>query len=340
MKSNHIQTLNRRRFLTGTLGVMGAAAIGSPAIIRAQTPIVFRIATIEAIGSPMTVSFDKAAALIRQRSGGRIEVQHFPASQLGGPLQLVQNSRVGSIQCTSVGFDADEDLAPEVATAALGFVFKDEAHVDKVILGDLGRQLAEIAAKKTGAEYVAYGETGFRHLLATRKVTNLDELKGLKLRVPDTKAAVDFWRTLGASPTPLPYPEQYNALSTGIIQGLDSDPFNIIGFKWYEHAKHYSMTSNFYLIKCVRVNAAWLAKLPPDLQQIVRTTLAEAFAEQRANSRAEYGKAVNELRKDGVQVYQVSDLPEWRKRSRAFYDSYVARFPTAKPMLEALLAAA
>ena len=335
-----IKPFNRRRFLNGSLGLAGASAIGSPWVVRAQAPIVFRIATIEAIGSPMTIYFDKAAALIKQRSGGRIDVQHFPASQLGGPLQLVQNSRTGSIQCTSVGFDADEDLAPEVASAALGFVFKDEAHVDKVILGDLGRQLADIAAKKTGAEYVAYGETGFRHILATRKVTNLAELKGLKMRVPDTKAAVDFWRTLGASPTPLSYPEQYNALSTGIIQGLDSDPFNIIGFKWHEHAKHYSMTSNFFLIKAVRVNAAWLSKLPADLQQVVRGSLAESFAGQRAENRAQYGKAVDQLRKEGVQVYQVNDLPEWRKKSREFYDSYVRRLPVAKPMLEALLASA
>ena len=339
MKSHDAKTLNRRSFLNGTLGLAGATTIGSPAVVLAQAPVLFRIATIEAINSPMTIYFDKAAALIKQRSGGKIDVQHFPASQLGGPLQLVQNTRLGTVQCTSVGFDADEDLAPEAATAALGFIFKDEAHVDKVILGDLGKQLADIVGKKTGAEYVAYGETGFRHILATRKVTNLDELKGLKLRVPDTKAAVDFWKTLGANPTPLPYPEQYSALSAGVIQGMDSDPFSIIGFKWHETAKHYSMTSNFFLIKAVRVNHAFLAKLPAELQQVVRGSLQEAFAGQRAENRAEYGKAVDQLKQQGVQVYQVTDLPEWRKKSREFYDSYAARFPQAKPMLEALLAA-
>ena len=332
--------VSRRKFLGNTLGLMGAAAIAKPTILRAQQPILFRIATIEAIGSPMTVSFDKAAALIKERSDGQIDAQHFPASQLGDALTLVQNSRLGSVHCTSVGFDADEDLAPEVATAALGFVFKSIDHVDRVILGELGQQLAQIAAEKTGAEYVAYGEVGFRHLLSKPKVTNLDELKGLKLRVPQTRSATDFWRAMGASPTPLPYPEQYNALSTGVIEGLDSDPFSIIGFKWNEHAKNYSLTSNFFLIKAVRVNAKWLADLPSELSEVIRTTLQEAFAEQRAVNRAGTVTAIEQLESEGVVVHEVTDLPEWHKRADPFYADYIKQFPQAGPMLEALLAAA
>ena len=93
-------------------------------------------------------------------------------------------------------------------------------------------------AQKTGVEFVDYGEVGFRHILSKRKVTNLDELKGLKIRTPEIKLWVDFWKKLGANPTPLAYAEQYSALSTGLIDGLEADVFSIKGFKWGEQAKN------------------------------------------------------------------------------------------------------
>jgi TRAP-type C4-dicarboxylate transport system substrate-binding protein len=205
-----------------------------------------------------------------------------------------------------------------------------------VLQGPLGKEVSDIARKKTGVEFVAYGETGFRHILSKRPVTSLDTLKGLKIRVPELRIWVDFWRKLGANPTPLPYSEQYSALSTGVIDALDSDFFSIIGFKWHEQAKDLTLTAHWFLPKAVRVNARWLDGLPADLQQVVRTSATEVFAEQRTTNRANAAKALADLEKLGVKVNKITDAEraKWAELTAPLFAEFGAKSAETKVMID------
>jgi TRAP-type transport system periplasmic protein len=342
MQSMRATGVSRRRLVqAATIVAATPAFIGTA---RAQAKFTCRIAHSEAIGSPLTDAFDKWTNVLRERSGGRIDAQHFPASQLGGLAQLLEGSRIGTIQATTAGPDSEESVAPEIAAfgGAPGFIYKDEAHVDRVLQGPLGEEISVIARKKTGVEFVAYGETGFRHVLSKRPVTSLDTLKGLKIRVPELRVWVDFWRKLGANPTPLPYSEQYSALSTGVIDGLDSDFFSVLGFKWHEQAKNMTLTSHWFLPKAVRVNAKWLDSLPPDLQKIVRDSAKEVFAEQRANNRAKAAQALADLQKIGVGVQKISDneRAKWMELTRPLFDEFGTKSAETKVMIGKILALA
>lgn len=332
----------RRRLLAA-----GAAVLAAPAIIgtaAAQQRFVCRIAHTEGLGTPITLAFEKWTAILRERSGGRIDAQHFPAAQLGGLAQALEGSRIGTIQVTTAGPDSEEAIAPEIAAfgGAPGFIYKDEAHVDRVLQGPLGQQVSDIARRKTGVEFVAYGETGFRHILSKRPVTSLDTLKGLKIRVPELRIWVDFWRKLGANPTPLPYSEQYSALSTGVIDALDSDFFSIIGFKWHEQARDLTLTAHWFLPKAVRVNARWLDSLPPDLRDMVRASAREVFAEQRATNRAKADSALAELQGKGVSVHRISDAERarWAELTAVLFDEFGAKSAETKAMIEKIRALA
>jgi C4-dicarboxylate-binding protein DctP len=320
---------------------LGALGLAAPALVSrasAQAKFTCRIAHTEAIGAPITVAFEKWAGILRERSGGRIDAQHFPAAQLGGLAQALEGSRMGTIQVTTAGPDSEEAVAPEIAVlgGAPGFIYRDEAHVDRVLQGPLGQQASEIARKKTGVEFVAYGETGFRHILSKRPVASLDDLKGLKIRVPELRIWVDFWRRLGANPTPLPYSEQYSALSTGVIDGLDSDFFSIVGFKWHEQAKNVTLTSHWFLPKAVRVNARWLDSLPADLRDMVRASAKEVFAEQRALNRAKTDEALNELKKAGVTVREISpdERRRWAELTAPLFEEFGAKSPETKATID------
>jgi C4-dicarboxylate-binding protein DctP len=327
--------MTRRHVVTA-----GAIAVAMPGLIgtaRAQAKFTCRIAHSEGIGTPVTLAFEKWTAALREKSGGRIDAAHFPASQLGGLSQLLEQSRIGTIQATTAGPDSEEAVAPEIAAfgGAPGFIYKDEAHVDRVLQGPLGQQISDIARKKTGVEFVAYAETGFRHVLSKRPVTSLDTLKGLKIRVPELRIWVDFWKKLGANPTPLPYSEQYSALSSGVIDGLDSDFFSVLGFKWHEQAKNITLTSHWFLPKAVRVNARWLDGLPADLQQVVRSTAKEIFAEQRTTNRAKANDALAELQKAGVTVHKITDdeRKKWAQLTAPLFDEFGAKSPETKAMI-------
>ncbi|MBT9292996.1 TRAP transporter substrate-binding protein [Prosthecodimorpha staleyi] len=336
MDSSFGTPISRRR-----LGGLGLAALAMPGVItaaRAQQKFTCRIAHTEGIGTPITLAFEKWTGILKDKSGGRIDAQHFPAAQLGGLAQALEGSRIGTIQVTTAGPDSEEAIAPEIAAfgGAPGFIYKDEAHVDRVLQGPLGKEVSDIARKKTGVEFVAYAETGFRHILSKRPVTALDSLKGLKIRVPELRIWVDFWKALGANPTPLPYSEQYSALSTGVIDGLDSDFFSVLGFKWYEQAKNVTVTAHWFLPKAVRVNARWLDGLPADLQDLVRSSAREVFAEQRATNRANADKALADLEKLGCSVNRISpeERAQWAKLTAPLFDQFGAKSPETKAMIE------
>lgn len=308
-KNRPSTSLSRRRILQGTAGA--AAALMTPALLRPARAqgVTCRIATSEAIGSPISNTFEAWAATLREQSDGAIDAQHFPASQLGSYSDLIEGNRLGTIEITTGGPDTEEAIAPEIAATggAPGFIYRDEAHVDAVLQGPIGAQVSQIAREKTGVEFVAFGEVGFRHLLTKEPVTNLEELSGTKIRVPELRVWIDFWQLLGANPTPLPYAEQYNALSTGVIEGLEADFFSINGFKWYEQAPHLTLTNHWFLPKAVRVNAAWLDGLDPAMQDMLRTTAVEAFAGQREANRMGMATALDDLVAAGVTVHELSD---------------------------------
>jgi C4-dicarboxylate-binding protein DctP len=320
-----------------------AAAVVPPWLgnAGAQPRITCRIAHSEALNTPMTEAFERWTAVLRERSGGRIDAQHFPAGQLGNYTQLIEQSRIGTIQVTAGGPDTEEAVAPEIAAAggAPGFIYRDETHADRVLQGPLAGEISAAARRKTGVEFVAYGEVGFRHLLSKRPVRTLEELRGLKIRVPELRIWVDFWRKLGANPTPLAYAEQYSALSTGVIDALEADYFSIRGFKWGEQAKHLTLTHHWFLPKAVRVNARWLDGLPADLQGMVRDTAREAFAEQRRVNRAKADEALADLRRQGITVHQLADAEKqrWLAATNSLFAEFGAKSAETKAMIDKII---
>ena len=330
-----------RRMFVGA----GAAALAVPALMRsayAQDKFVMKIAHTEGIGTPITNAFDQWTKALIDGSGGRIDAQHFPAAQLGGLAEALEGSRIGTIQATTAGPDSEEAVAPEIAAlgGAPGFIYKNEAHVDAVLQGEIGQKASDIARAKTGVEFVAYGETGFRHILAKRPITSLDTLKGVKIRVPQLNVWVSFWTLLGAAPTPLPYDQQYEALSTGLIDAIDSDVFSIKGFKFYEQAKHLTLTGHWFLPKAIRVNAAWLDSLPADLQELVRTSAKAVFEEQRATNRANAAAVLEELKGLGVEVTQLpaEELAKMESLTAPLFEEFGSKSAETAEMIAAIRA--
>jgi tripartite ATP-independent transporter DctP family solute receptor len=332
-----------RRFVMAA----GTAVLAAPMIASrgmAQQKFVCKIAHTEGIGTPITVAFDNWTKMLIERSGGVIDAQHFPAAQLGGLQEALEGTQMGTLQVTTAGPDSEEAVAPEVAVlgGAPGFLYKNEAHVDAVLQGELGRQASEIVREKVGVEYVAYGEVGFRHILSKRPILTVADLEGLKIRVPQLRVWVDFWTLLGTAPTPLPFSEQYSALSTGIIDAVDSDVFSIDGLKFYEQATNLTLTGHWFLPKAVRVNAAWLDSLPTDLQEMFRSSAQEAFATQRAENRANAGATLEKLKGLGVQVEVLppEELAKMEEITAPLFAEFGSKSPETAAMIKAIQALA
>lgn len=301
-----------------------------------QKAFTFRAGHVEAIGSPMNDAFDRWFKLLDEKSGGALKGQNFPAGQLGSYIQLIESNRMGAIEVSTGGPDTEGDLVPLAAVPNLGYLVKDEQHADKVFQGAIGDRISEAVKAKTGVEFIAWGEEGFRQIVTKRPVQSLADMKGLKIRVPEASISIRVFQLLGANPTPVPTAEIYNALQSGVVDSTEGSVFSILGYKWYEPAPNLTLSYQWFNAKPIRVNAKWLASLPADLQTILKDTAKSVFAEQRTASRKQFNEAVDKIGASGAKVYKV-DLEPWRKACEPQYDEYAKQFPETAATIKEIL---
>jgi TRAP-type transport system periplasmic protein len=295
--------------------------------------IEYRVATIEGVGTPMNDGFDRFVEEVEQCSDGRLVGENFPAGQLGGFVDLIDGNRTGTYEITSGGFDVEGELAPTLSALSLGYVFEDEEHVEKVI-DEMMPQMAEELEATTGVTILGMGEDGWRWTFSTRPVANLDDLAGLKIRVPEAEIPLGLWKALGAAPTPVPFTEMYNALETGVIEGGESALAQIDSNAFWEPAPYLNNTKHWFNIKPVRANAEWFNGLEPELQDCLRTTAETVFDEVRATSRDIEAETLEKLKGQGVTVLEEpTDLDEWKARAATYDEEYFAKFPEAEEFI-------
>lgn len=329
-------TTTRKKMFT--LTSLGASAV----ILAACAPdtggagedvITYRVATIEGIGTPMNDGFDRFVEEVEQCSDGRLIGTNYPAGQLGGFVDLIDGNRAGTYEITSGGFDVEDALSPTLAALSLGYVFEDEEHVERVI-DEMLPQMAEELEASTGATILGMGEDGWRWTFSTTPVETIEDLQGLSIRVPEADIPLGLWSALGASPTPVPFTEMYNALETGVIEAGEGALAQIAANAFYEPAPHLNNTKHWFNIKPVRANAEWFNGLPEDLQACLQTTAEDVFADVRETSRQLEAQTVEELESEGVMVLEEpADLDVWRERSATYDEEYFAEYPEAEEFI-------
>jgi C4-dicarboxylate-binding protein DctP len=324
----------------GVVGLLAAVALmGAPgpaaqaAAPAARDVVTFRMGHNEPIGSPMNNAFEEWVKLLKERSNGRLNPANFPAGQTGNYTQNIEANRLGSIEISSGGLDTEGKLSPVTSVMGLGYIVTSYEHVDKVFQGPLGTALSEELKRKTGVYVVAYGEAGFRNILSKKPIRKMEDLRRVKMRVPETPVSIRLFQLMGASPTPVAYAEMYTALQTGVVDAAEGTIADTFGFKFYEPTGHISFTGHQFNVKAIRVNARWLDGLPADLQKIVRETALEVFARQRkANRDAEAG-AIQKMKDLGVKFYEVDKAP-FIKAGEQQQEEYGKEYPEAAELIK------
>ena len=301
----------------------------------------FRVATIEGVDTPMNKAFDEYLERLDTCSDGRLQGRNFPAGQLGGFIDLIDGNRQGTYEMTMGGFDVEGSNAPDLAALSLGWVFQDYDHVERV-LDEMMDEMSDRLDKATGVTVVAMGDEGWRTLFANRPVTNLEEVQGLKIRVPQAEIPLGMWKAIGANPTPVPFTEVYSALQTGVIEAGEGAIAQIEEFGFTEAAPEVTQTHHWYNIKPLRVNTAWLESLPEDLQACIYDEGEAVFSAAREQVREDMAARLDNWRASGeITVHDTpADIAEWQEKASEFEAEYFAAHPEAKDFIERVRALA
>jgi tripartite ATP-independent transporter DctP family solute receptor len=259
-------------------------------------------------------------------SKGRLQVKIFANAQLGTDRDMIEGMQLGSIDLASPSTGAMGSVLPAATVLDLPYMFDDYAHVYRVLDGPVSERLHKLF-DGVGFHPLGWWEIGFRNLTnSKRPVRTPADVKGLKLRTLPSAVHQTAWSLVGAQPVAMDFTEVYNALNTGVVDGQEN-PFNIIlTGKLYEVQKHLSLTQHVYGAAPTSVSDKTWAKLPPDLQQVLKAAVARSVVAQRKAASGDVDAQLKKLVDFGMQVVRDPDREAFRTAMKPAWDQYISRF--------------
>lgn len=294
-----------------TLAVLAAAALTT--VAHAQAPLRMAFVAPPPVWGPIA---DKFAQEVEARTKGELKIQHFGGGQLGSLPQNYAGLRTGQIDMmlADTGTLALARNGKDFNALFAPYVFRDQPHFKNFMLSSTFREMLAPVEKDAGFVYVGYvSDRAPRQLTtANRKVTKLDDMKGLKVRVPETPTILEVMKAWGASPTPVPASELYMAMKQGLVDGQDNGFDAIAGAKYYEVQKYAMRIDYIQSGLMVLIAADKWARLTPAQQQAMKEAAAETekWASKMTWDVAE--KSMDVLRKQGMEIVE-PDLSGFRK---------------------------
>jgi len=250
---------------------------------------------------------------IKKRTGGRYEVQVFPASSLGKESDINQGLQLGTVDIIISGASFAARSYPRLGVGYYPYTFRDADHLLKYAQSDVFKELAAGYKEKTGVQITAVTYYGARHATSNKLFTHCDEMKGLKIRVPDAPAYTALPRACGANATPIAFAEVYLALQNGTVDAQENPLPTIEAKKFYEVQKNIILTGHIIDSLITQVGPHVWNKLSEADKAIFTAVMQEAAAGATGDIRKREGELVDEFRKKGNNVVAVN-RDEFRDR--------------------------
>lgn len=263
---------------------LAAGVLGATGIASAQTKL--KWAHVYETSEPFHKYSVWAAEEIKKRSNGKYDIQVFPASSLGKEADINQGLTLGTVDIVLTGASFAGNSYKPLAITYFPFIFRDAEHQLKYARSDVFKELAKGYDDKTGNHITALNYYGARHVTssAAKPVSKPEDMKGLKIRVPDAPAYLAFPKSLGANATPIAFAEVYLALQSGTVDAQENPLPTIEAKKFYEVQKNISLTGHIVDSLLTVVSGQLWAKLSADEKKMFNDVMQEAAEKPAARS--------------------------------------------------------
>ncbi len=306
-----------RRSLLG--GALAAPMLAGRA--QAQT-VTLRAADIHPDGYPTVEAVKHMGRLAEERSGGRLKIQMFHSRQLGEEKDTLEQTRFGVIDLNRINLSPLNNLAPPTQVPGLPFLFRDTAHMHRVMDGPIGEEILG-ALSPHGLVGLCFYDSGARSFYTrARPVRAPQDLRGMKIRVQQSDMWVAMMRAMGANATPLPFGEVYSALQTGVVDGAENNWPSYHSTRHFEVAKFYSLTEHSMSPEVLVASKRSFDRLSRDNQQVLRQAAKDSvpfMREQWARTEQEARRAVEA---GGAQVSE-ANKEAFTRAVQPVYDQFV-----------------
>ncbi len=294
-----------KRFFTCAVALLAIALITVPAFAKT----VLKLGHIAEVSHPYAQGADHFAKLVAEKSGGNMEVQVFPSSQLGSQKDMTEGLIYGTIDMVLTGTADLGQFQPKMSLFDLPFLFKDRTHAYKA-LDTVGMELGK-ELEPRGLKLLGYMENGIRHLTNNvRPVKTPADMNGLKIRVMSNKIYIETIKSLGGSPTPMAFGELYSAMQQGTVDGQENPSAHIYTKRFFEVQKYASLTAHAYAPEPVLISMITWGRLSDAEKAIIQEAATEAIAWQRDLSTKQDNEYWDKIKATGkIEVIEVDRKP-------------------------------
>lgn len=267
----------------------------------------------------------KFKEMVEAETNGEITVEVYYGGQLGGDRDAIEGVKLGTIQMTVAGAGIFANFEPKMGITALPFLFENFEAAWAFNDSDINAKVSE-GLLTQGIRVLAYWENGFRCLTNSVKTVNSPEdVKGMKIRTPENPIILATMESLGASPSPLPWPEVYMALQQKAFDGQENPIPVIYVNKLYEVQKYLSITNHIYEPMPLVISENFWKGLTEEQQKIIQKAAIEARDFNRQLIKTQTEEMLGQLKEKGMEI-TYPDLEPFGKAAASVREKFVDQF--------------
>lgn len=241
--------------------------------------------------------------MVENETGGAVNVNLYPAGQLGGEREVAEAVKLGSVQVGMLS-GPFSGFCREAQVFDIPYLFPSLLVAYRTLEGPFGKELAEECLKKTGMRILTYAQVGFRNFTNSARVIKTPaDLKGLKFRVMENPVYVNLVRSMGAAPTPIPWPETYTALQQKVVDGQENPISSIKFAKLYEVQKYLTMDGHTFGVSFMLINEKFFQSLPKEFQAILKNAALTSAVSENGIDNLDNSIGLQFLKDKGMEVY-------------------------------------
>ena len=285
---------------------------------------------------PVSFGVQKFAEILAAKSGGKLKVREFPASQLGNEMQMQSALRGGTQEMLSASTTSLASVVKEFGLLDFPFAVSTTAQAEALVgAGPFGQAMIDVLPEKDLIG-LGYWGLGFRNATnSSRSIAKVEDFAGLKLRVIPNPVFLETFKALKANPVPMNFGELYTALENKTVDGQENPYTVILSNKFYEVQKYVSATNHAFTQNILLVSKKFWDKLSPEEQKMMREAVAETRDYQREQTRIQAEKALTELKAKGMTFNEIApaEYARMQQATKAVAERFSADFDQGKVKL-------
>ena len=300
-----------------------------------------KVANYFATDHPQNVALrEKFKPMVEEGSKGTLKVEIYDNSKLGAEKEFYDGVRNGTIEMGIPGLIMQADVE-KMAVPEWPFLFKDYAHVKKVLNGPIGQELSA-GLEKQGVKPLAWSANGFRMFSSNKPISNIDAFKGLRLRMPNIPNYIKQGQLLGMNVTPMPISEVFTALEQKVVDAQDNPIATLRASGWYEVQSDVLESNHMFSPNIYIINSKFFNSLSPDQQKVIQDASKAAADYEFQLMEKSYADDKKFLESKGIKFTTPDDnfKKQMEAKIQPMYDEIFKKYPWAKDMYDKIKAEA